>query len=1074
MRWLRGAVSLVVLLVLLVGTPWALLRWGTLPDFGGGWSTLLHPDDGRLLRSALTGTAWLAWAVFAGSTLLEAANLISSGRLRLVVPILAAPRALAAGMLAAVIAMTLVRPGAPEPAPAAQASVAAIREVPVAATPPAAAESQVLAKYTVRAGDDLWSLAQRAYGDGTQWRRIAEANPDLEPAGDLVPGARLIVPDADLAGLSAKAPPARDGAPPGSVQPSSDAPDSMVATEASAAVTTSPSPARPRVAAAAVAPGLPADPFGPATKRVRVEAGDTLSALAERYLGDPDAWPRIYELNRDQIDDPDQIDVGWVLLVPDEKAPPVKPKPHDDDRSERHKVDPRDDETPTNRVKPRVVGPHERARPGGLEIPAEVPDAPREKPPTTSPAEPAVSPAIDPAYLLVGGVGALLAAAVVTGLRARRDLQLRFRPVGRRIVQPDPVHQRYEAALGVRQRPTRPDLRRLALTAVATQAALGREPLPELESCLVEPDAVTLGLGTGAVDLPGFTATERGRCLTRNRVADLCLAPDLPFPYPALVTLGDVIGEGRGHRDGDSAPSGQLLVDLETGPGLSIEGGEEEARAETLAALLLDLATAPWAEQVELIVAGPLAKLITEVSPSAREAASVDELLAAYADRLAERRIALGEGTPPASARLDPDRADAWAAVVFATDQPLTAAQGLKVAELAAGPPLGVSLVLAGGGAPPQAARLVLDTAESPAPRRAADAASPSFAATDFPLRRLAPLAPPPEPESQGVAIGSGELGARYTPGDHRVRPQRLPRAVRRAIAALYEATGSSETSPAPWWHHGPQADNVTVLHPRPAFKESDLVDEPGSATPLHPILRLIGPIELVGTTGPLPNRAIRQCQEYCAWLLEHPGLTASAMANSLIVAEATRRSNMSRLRTWLGRTPTGAMYLPDAYSGRIFLDPAVSSDWHRLQILIGPGINRVGEETLVAALKLVRGAPLANAAPGQWHWAESLRTDISSTIRDIGVVLAERAIETGQVDLARWATGRALLAAPEDEALLRARINAENRAGNRAEVERLALRLTRHARTLGVDLDDDTVFLLQEVMEGRPRARLA
>lgn len=1074
MRWLRGAVSLVVLLVLLLGTPWALLRWGTLPDLGAGWSTLLQPDDGRLLRSTLTGTAWLAWAVFAGSTLLEAANLISSGRLRLVVPILAAPRALAAGLLAAVIAMTLIRPSAPEQAAPAQSSMAAIHDLPLTAASPTPQEKPAVPSYTVRDGDDLWSLAQRAYADGTQWRRIAEANPGLEPARDLVPGTRLVVPDANLAGLSAKAPPPRDAAPASAVPTASDAPGSMVAAEAAASVRTNASPASPQVAAA-VAPSLPTDPLGPATKRVRVAAGETLSALAERYLGDPDAWPRIYELNRDQIDDPDQIDVGWVLIVPVEKEQPVKPKPRDDDPAERRKVDPRDDDKlPSHRIKPRVVGPHERARPGGMEIPAEVPDVPHKQPPTTPTAEPAASPAIDPAYLLVGGVGTLLAAAVVTGLRARRDLQMRSRPVGRRIVQPDPCHQRYETALGVRQRPTRPDLRRLALAAVATRAALGREPLPTLETCVVEADVVTLGLGAGAVSLPGFIDTERGPSLSGDRVAELDLAPDLPFPYPALVTLGDVIGEGHDRRDGDGAPAAQLLVDLERRPGLSIEGGEAESRAESLAALLLDLVTAPWSEQVELIVAGPLAKLITAVSPSARAAASVDELVAEYADRVAERRTALGEGPPPASARLDPDRADAWAALVFATDQPLTAAQRLKVAALASGPPVGASLLLAGGGAPPQAARLVLDPVAEPAPRRAADPATTSSGPTDVPLRRLVPPAPQSGPDPRCVAINSSELGARYTPGDHRVRPQRLPHAVRQAITALYEVTGSSDTTPAPWWQHGPQTDNVTVLHPRPAFKESDLVDEPGSATPLHPILRLIGPIELVGTTGPLPNRAIRQCQEYCAWLLEHPGLTASAMANSLIVAEATRRSNMSRLRTWLGRTPTGAMYLPDAYSGRIFLDPAVSSDWHRLQILIGPGINRVGDETLVAALRLVRGAPLADAAPGQWHWAESLRTDISSTIRDIGVVLSERAIEAGQVDVARWATARALLAAPEDEALLRARISAENRAGNRAEVERLALRLTRHARTLGVDLDDETVFLLQEVMEGRPRARLA
>ena len=61
-------------------------------------------------------------------------------------------------------------------------------------------------------------------------------------------------------------------------------------------------------------------------------------------------------------------------------------------------------------------------------------------------------------------------------------------------------------------------------------------------------------------------------------------------------------------------------------------------------------------------------------------------------------------------------------------------------------------------------------------------------------------------------------------------------------------------------------------------------------------------------------------------------------MVAALAVAEGTRRSNMSRLRSWLGTSPDGEAYLPDAYTGRITLHPAVSSDWQRLQILTSTG----------------------------------------------------------------------------------------------------------------------------------------
>jgi hypothetical protein len=308
------------------------------------------------------------------------------------------------------------------------------------------------------------------------------------------------------------------------------------------------------------------------------------------------------------------------------------------------------------------------------------------------------------------------------------------------------------------------------------------------------------------------------------------------------------------------------------------------------------------------------------------------------------------------------------------------------------------------------------------------------------------------------------------------------------AVVDLIASTGSDETTLAPWWSEAsaqpnPPPDNVTYLGSRSTTwgaaitAERALIMEAAmdpDRTVHHPTLQMLGPIELLGAKGKAPARAAKQCLEYCAWLLENPGSSAHAMVAALAVAEGTRRSNMSRFRSWLGTSPEGNSYLPDAYTGRITLHPAVSSDWQRLQILTSTGVNGASDDSLQAALELVRGAPLADAAPGQWHWAEELRTDMISCVRDIGLELTDRALLAGDVELARWAAARALLAAPGDELLLAARIRTEHTAGNAAETERLALQLAAQARTLGVDLDPETVSLLQRVMEGQVRARLA
>jgi nucleoid-associated protein YgaU len=63
--------------------------------------------------------------------------------------------------------------------------------------------------------------------------------------------------------------------------------------------------------------------FGPALlspyhgfAQYTVVSGDTLSGIADRYYGDANRWPIIFEANRHQLQDPDHIFPGQVLRIP--------------------------------------------------------------------------------------------------------------------------------------------------------------------------------------------------------------------------------------------------------------------------------------------------------------------------------------------------------------------------------------------------------------------------------------------------------------------------------------------------------------------------------------------------------------------------------------------------------------------------------------------------------------------------------------------------------------------------------------------------------------------------------------
>mgnify|MGYP000282932054 CR=1 FL=1 len=1136
MRVLRGIGAALVLGVLVAGVPVILVSVGQLGRLSSiDWShVLVQRDDGSLLLGVLTLLAWASWAVVTASVVLETAEAVRRVRLphvsvpTLQVPGLDLPRLLVRGLVVAVVTLVL---GLGQQGRATEAAVpqtlSAVQGVDRASTDPtesAAArpaaereerdatpeshmthETPTQSLHVVAPDDDLWSLAHSTYGDGTQWRRIVQANADLlQGPAELVPGTRLVLP------------------------------------------------------------GVTRDDGGSV---VVVRKGDTLWHLAKTHLGDGNRWPEIYAANRELIDDPDEIEIGWRLVIPPRTVAPSTPltpaapttaPPTTPGVGKGTTTTPVVNPTTTAPGKPtapaapstpdstgsRVTNPSASGQPMPTRtIPVATPTAPGTTivPVTTATASRA--PQTVPSATAAGRVTAAGAnessrvpsapattvaptapgTTVPTGAAASTTGAGAPTPASTTSGTPNPTaaptwttQSGASTPAPSRSLPSSPTTTAPAapgtLPSVAGSRGSSSAPAPSTSapvapatSALVSPPAPSddtpgpsreslaaalLGvLGTG-------TAAAVIRSLHRRRELQLAVRPlGRRIPHPAapaqrfeqalsLVAVEDLPGTSLPGHTGDEARGDDThramrgvvtigyegptprTVDLEECRVLNVDLDDPEATWGCVAAMALELAVADDLDGSgtgrQVVAVGALGEVLAPAGlETVIELPTVAEALADMRRNVENQRAELKEQERSlAQARDDDSSRDAWWSRTYLFP-PLTDAEAHTLSDLlGGGQQTAISAIVVGG--EPEAF-----TAASPA--RAADQAAER------------PFMPPPRPRRALPQLGTQITGtsreAHVDPDGATVTPVGLEFPAIRAVTTLLGTTGRTDTEPAPWFAGPLIPDNVHVLHPRTAsgsLKEVATMgtDQPGVTDFAHPTLLLLGPIGLIGAGGEPPARAERSCIEYCAWMLENPGATAAQMASALLVAEGTRRSNVSRLRGWLGTGADGAPYLPDAYTGRLRLDPCVSSDWLRLRMLIGPGVAKTSTDSLVAALRLVRGAPLADAAPGQWRWAEELRTDMASTVRDIGAVLAERAVASGDITLARWAASRALLAAPDDELLLRWRVKMEHVAGNRTEVERLAFRLTRHARSIGVDLDDETVTVIQEAIEGRSRAR--
>ncbi len=425
---------------------------------------------------------------------------------------------------------------------------------------------------------------------------------------------------------------------------------------------------------------LPASPAA-APLTVRVHKGDTLSGIALEHLGAAGRWPRIAAANDDLIDDPDHIEIGWRLVVPGAQPAPRSARPEARPESQEGAKGEGVDTDPPVQRKEQEPDPAPNVEPTA---PVE-PTAAASEAPTTPAEEPAA-----PLAPLVGTLGTLAAAAIIGAFETRRFLRLRVRPVGRRLIPPDEQAGRLRVAMGSRQQPDRLVALDAALRAIGQHCYAARVPLPELERIEVDDVGIVLHWATRPGTPPdGFDAAMDGNSWSISLDEIVLVGGDHPCPYPAVVSLG-------------SGPEGRLvLVDAERSRVLGIAAGDRELGRSTMASMGVELGCAPWAQEVQLVVCGDGAELVRLAGGDrVLQQARIEDAVAQVHLLAARRRAALS-GESLAVLRVDPDRADAVAPVVFLLLDDVPAEVAEELDGLLEGPALGIAVILATGAASP-------------------------------------------------------------------------------------------------------------------------------------------------------------------------------------------------------------------------------------------------------------------------------------------------------------------------------------------------------------------------------------
>jgi len=1038
MRRLKGLVALLLLIGVTVGVPYLLLAVGANPLEDGLLSpdTLLSmltsPDDGSLLMLLLQAAAWVAWAFLALSIVVELVAQLRGVR----APRLAGlrlPQNAARGLVAAALLLFTTVPMATTATALEGGSAGASQEVvaTVSVQQAVPGQSAGVGELALDA-----ALASQSAGQGVGAAPISS---------DLIREAR--------AQLAAEQAPAEQAAHHEQaariVQHTVEHGDSLwslaehylgdgqrfreiVALNADTLadrpdfltpgwVLTVPAPER------TAQDGAAAQDEKAGT--VVVEAGDNLSQIAADELGDADRYPEIFEASRDvaqpggaRLTDPDLILPGWTLQVPGAGEAGTRASAAEE------------------RAAAPVV-----AQAAAPAVGADVESAP--DPAHSVATQDAAIPAQDAdlgaqaPWRVAGGagLGALLAAGVVALVARRRREQQRRRLPGEQIPLPSGAAAAFEQEARSLADPLSVARVDVALRALARQCADARRPLPVLRALRLGEATLDLYLAAPAELAAPWAADPTGTVWSLDRAGVRRLEEAyggglaaVPAPYPALVTLGH--DEGACH----------VLLNLETVGTLAVTGAAQDA-GEVVAALVVELATSAWADDLQVDVVGvpgdPLVDALVGLEGTLRtgrvrrydSVGALRQELGRRADQ--DRRALAGSGaTSVGAARAAGAAPDTWSPEIVVLGAPVPEAERARLAALVDG--------------------------------------SPRIALASI-VHGAAPSALGGEP-GWSLQVGPGAARALLEPAGMELRPQRLP-ADRHAQLRELVALASAEPAGDPTHVREPSLAEVEAIAPVDDIAvDGDLDGTDGDLTHVatsepagaSPRVRVLGAVSLEGAGGPVDPAERSRLQELAAFLALRPDATTAEAGAALWPgpAEAARGGALStavaRLRRWLGPASDGGDRLPRHAAGDRLTLHDVGSDVGAWDALVGE-VSSAATEDLERALELVRGAPFAGARPGRYAWAEPDRQGLSARVVDVACEVGRRRVLEGRWRAAERAVAVGLRVEPAHEALWRLRVLAAHESRDAASETAAVQGLLTATESLGGDLTPRTAQLL-------------